>query len=90
VVNEALHYGCPVVVSDICGCVPELVLDGVTGYSFPVGDTRALGAAMIATATMSMDRLEAARRCLDLIANYTPERAASEILRGCLRILETT
>lgn len=26
VVNEALSYGCPVVVSDICGCTPELVL----------------------------------------------------------------
>ncbi len=24
VVNEALHHGCPVIVSDRCGCVPEL------------------------------------------------------------------
>jgi glycosyltransferase involved in cell wall biosynthesis len=89
VVNEALSYGCPVVVSDICGCVPELVVDGVTGYSFPVGDIRALCAAMIAAARMSIDRLSAAKRCLDLIAQYTPERAATEILRGCVRILET-
>ena len=43
VVNESLSYGCPVVVSDICGCVPDLVLDGVTGYSFPVGDVPAFG-----------------------------------------------
>jgi glycosyltransferase involved in cell wall biosynthesis len=88
VVNEALSYGCPVVVSDICGCVPELVLDGVTGYSFPTGDVPALCAAMIAAARMSVDRLAAAKRCLDLIAQYTPERAATEILRGCVRILE--
>ena len=89
VVNEALSYGCPVVVSDICGCVPELVLDGVTGYAFRAGDIPALGAAMIAAARMSMDRLSAAKRCLDLIAQYTPERAAAEILRGCVRILGT-
>jgi len=36
-----------------------------------------------------MDRLSAAKRCLDLIAQYTPERAAAEILRGCVRILGT-
>jgi glycosyltransferase involved in cell wall biosynthesis len=87
VVNEALSYGCPVVVSNICGCVPELVLDGVTGYSFPIGDIRALCAAMIAAARMSIDRLSAAKRCLDLIAKYSPERAASEILRGCVKML---
>jgi glycosyltransferase involved in cell wall biosynthesis len=32
VVNESLSYGCPVVVSNCCGCVPDLVLDGVTGF----------------------------------------------------------
>jgi len=89
VVNEALSYGCPVVVSNVCGCVPELVLDGVTGFSFPVGDIKALGAAMIVTARMSIDRLSAAKRCLDLIAQYSPKEAAAEILRGCVRILET-
>ena len=88
VVNEALSYGCPVVVSNICGCTPELVLDGVTGYSFPVGDVRALGAAMIAVERMSADRFSVAKKCLDLIGQYTPERAASEILGGCVNILE--
>ena len=88
VVNEALSYGCPVVVSNICGCTPELVLDGVTGYSFAAGDVRALGAAMIAVVRMSMDRFSVAKRCLDLIGQYTPERAASEILGGCVSILE--
>ncbi len=35
VVNEALAHGCPAVVSESCGCVPELVIDGVSGYSLP-------------------------------------------------------
>jgi glycosyltransferase involved in cell wall biosynthesis len=88
VVNEALSYGCPVVVSNICGCVPELVRDGVTGYSFPSGDVGALAAAMISVVRMSADRCSVAKKCLDLIAQYTPERAADSILRGCVSILE--
>jgi glycosyltransferase involved in cell wall biosynthesis len=87
VVNEALSYGCPVVVSNVCGCVPELVRDGVTGYSFPAGDVRALCAAMISVAQMSRARLAVAEQCLRVIEQYTPERAASEILSGCLCVL---
>jgi glycosyltransferase involved in cell wall biosynthesis len=87
VVNEALSNGCPVVASNICGCSPELVRDGVTGYSFPAGDVRALGGAMIAVVRMSVDRFAVAKKCLDLVGQYTPERAASEILDGCASIL---
>jgi glycosyltransferase involved in cell wall biosynthesis len=89
VVNEALSYGCPVVVSSICGCLPELVSEGITGYSFPVGDIRALTKAMIAVTRLSKNRALVARQCLDLIGLYTPERAAAEILRGCVSILKT-
>jgi glycosyltransferase involved in cell wall biosynthesis len=89
VVNEALSFGCPVVVSDVCGCVPELVRDGVTGYSFPAGDVDALTSAMMNAALLSKNRGEVAHRCMDVIANFTPERAAAEILRGCVSILNT-
>lgn len=34
VVNEALAAGCPVLVSDRCGCVPELVHHGRNGFVF--------------------------------------------------------
>jgi glycosyltransferase involved in cell wall biosynthesis len=88
VVNEALSYGCPVVVSNICGCLPELVREGVTGYSYPFGDIPALCEAMIAAAELSGDRLSVAKQCMDLIGQYTPERAASEILNGCVCITE--
>lgn len=89
VVNEALSYGCPVVVSDICGCVPELVLTGNTGFSYPSGDVPALAEAMLAVAAMSSDRAAVAMRCLDLIEQYTADRAALEILGGCVRIIKT-
>lgn len=89
VVNEALSYGCPVVVSNICGCVPELVRDGITGYSFPVGDIPALCEAMLSAARLSKDRISVAKQCIQLIGQYTPERAADEILSGCASVLET-
>lgn len=46
VVNEALACGKPVVVSDRCGCVPDLVADGTTGRSYPMGDIGALAKAI--------------------------------------------
>jgi glycosyltransferase involved in cell wall biosynthesis len=87
VVNEALSFGCPVVVSEVCGCVPELVRDGITGYSFPAGDVDGLTRAMMSAALLSKDRGAVAHRCMDVIAKFTPERAAQEILRGCVSIL---
>ena len=34
VVNEAMASGLPVVVSDRCGCAPDLVREGETGFTF--------------------------------------------------------
>ena len=87
VVNESLSYGCPVVVSNVCGCVPDLVLDGVTGYSFEVGDIAALSQAMLSATEMAADRVAVAKQCLDVISEFTPNRAASQILDGCERIV---
>ncbi|HEY2782771.1 MAG TPA: glycosyltransferase family 4 protein [Steroidobacteraceae bacterium] len=87
VINEALSYGCPVVVSSACGCVPDLALDGITGYAFEVGDVDAMAQAMVRITRFSNERPKAAARCLDVISNYTPERAATQILDGCLRMV---
>jgi glycosyltransferase involved in cell wall biosynthesis len=87
VVNEALSYGCPVVVSEVCGCIPELLVDGVTGYAFPVGDVAALRDSMLRVISLNKDRLDTAKRCMQVISQYTPERAAAEILKGCNQIL---
>jgi glycosyltransferase involved in cell wall biosynthesis len=86
VVNESLSYGCPVVVSSACGCVPDLAIDGRTGYSFEVGDVDSLTRALRSVMQFSSDRLTVARNCLEVIANFTPERAATQILDGCLRM----
>ncbi|GAA4446217.1 hypothetical protein GCM10023091_38980 [Ravibacter arvi] len=47
VVNEALVCGLPVVVSDQCGCVEDLVHDGGNGYIFSPLDSDRLEACML-------------------------------------------
>ena len=42
VVNEAMACGVPAVVSAACGCSPDLVEDGVTGFTYPSGNVESL------------------------------------------------
>jgi hypothetical protein len=44
---------------------------------------------MLSAARLSTDRISVAKQCIQLIGQYTPERAAGEILSGCVCVLET-
>lgn len=46
VVNEAMAMGLPVVSTDMCVAVAELIEDGVNGYIVPVNDSKELAEAM--------------------------------------------
>jgi glycosyltransferase involved in cell wall biosynthesis len=46
VANEALACGRPIVVSEACGCAPDLARDGSVGRTFPAGDPAALADAI--------------------------------------------
>jgi glycosyltransferase involved in cell wall biosynthesis len=46
VANEALACGIPIVVSDACGCAPDLAGDGTAGLVFPVGQVVELASAL--------------------------------------------
>jgi glycosyltransferase involved in cell wall biosynthesis len=84
VVNEALSYGCPVVVSNICGCVPELVLDGKTGFVFNASDKFDLSLKLLRIVNEFEDLESIAKNCLATIEKYSPAAAASQILFGCV------
>ncbi|WP_439405839.1 glycosyltransferase [Bradyrhizobium sp. DASA03076] len=86
VVNEALSYGCPAVVSHRCGCVPELVNEGRTGFSFEWGDVNHLSEKMKLVPETFSDVAGTARACFAQIAPFTPDSAAKSILDGCLTI----
>jgi glycosyltransferase involved in cell wall biosynthesis len=46
VANEALACGRPIVVSDACGCAPDLAADGTAGRTFRCGDVASLADAI--------------------------------------------
>jgi glycosyltransferase involved in cell wall biosynthesis len=50
VVNEAMASGLPAIVSDRVGCREDLVIDGATGFSFSMGDVRAMAACITSLA----------------------------------------
>jgi glycosyltransferase involved in cell wall biosynthesis len=89
VANEALSYGCPVVIGDRCGCVPELVVEGVSGYTFKSGDVNELTAAMLKASELSQDRLTTAERCVAVASKLMPAQAAGQMLNGLSRLLES-
>jgi glycosyltransferase involved in cell wall biosynthesis len=76
VVNEAMASSLPAIVSDRVGCREDLIEDGVTGFSFPLGDARALAACLTTVAedpirAASMGEAAKAR----VLARYSIERA---------------
>lgn len=46
VVNEAMACGLPAIVSRRCGCHPDLIREGITGYSFDFGNIEELASKM--------------------------------------------
>ena len=82
VVNEALHYGCPVIVSDRCGCVPELVIEGETGFVHDPYSVDDLAKKMLKAVGQFNDTSKTALSCITHMQNYTSETAAIQILDG--------
>jgi glycosyltransferase involved in cell wall biosynthesis len=46
VVNEAMSAGLPIVISRQVGCIPDLVRDGVNGFTPTIGDLGGLAEAL--------------------------------------------
>jgi len=73
VVNEAIASGLPVIVSERCGCVPELVQGN--GFTFDPTNEHELAARLLKVASLSDGER---RRLMDagyrIVANFAPER----------------
>jgi glycosyltransferase involved in cell wall biosynthesis len=73
VVNEAVASGLPVVVSDRCGCAPELVQGN--GFTFDPFDEHQLAARLLKMASLSDDeRTRLSDASYTISANFAPER----------------
>ncbi len=86
VVNEAMVCGLPVIVSSRCGCVPDLVRDGKTGFIFDPANTDQLAHLLTNFMTNQVDTQAMRQAALDQIAPYAPEVVAREMLAGFTKV----
>jgi len=79
VVNEALCFGLPAVVSDMVGSASDLVQDGGNGFIVPAGDIKALAKALEKLAADAEQRAAFGRKSLGLVKGYSYEADAKGI-----------
>ncbi|QOY85095.1 glycosyltransferase family 4 protein [Paludibaculum fermentans] len=80
VVNEAMAAGLPVIVSDRCGCVDDLVEPGGNGWLFNPEDVQALTEQLWAVTQLSPEeRAAMGQRSREIIAEFTPDHFAEEV-----------
>ncbi len=76
VVNEAMASGLPVIVSERCGCAPDLVEEGRNGFTFDPFDVGRLANLMRNVASDDCDRAAMGRASRDIIERWTPQAFA--------------
>ncbi|MCS4086112.1 glycosyltransferase involved in cell wall biosynthesis [Salinibacter ruber] len=82
VVNEAMACGTPAIVSEAVGCRPDLIVDGETGYGYPMGDVEALADVtqqLIAEREQGHDFSAVVTRRIE---GYSPESATKHIVKA--------
>ena len=87
VANEALCTGIPVIVSNRCGCAPDLVSDN-TGWVFDAEDTGQLAEALATVCRLPMGRLqEMGQAAVELAVEYSPDACARRIVANLGELL---
>lgn len=78
-VNEAMANGKPVIVSDRCGCAPDLVEQGVNGFVFPSGNKEALQKCLAVMMERKNDWKKMGEASREKIAVFSYDKLASAI-----------
>jgi glycosyltransferase involved in cell wall biosynthesis len=87
VINEAMVCGKPILVSNQCGCVSDLLVDETNGYLLNPHNVNDIADKMTKVMSMSTLALEKmGEKSLEIIKNYTPELVASEMLKGYQKV----
>jgi len=85
VINEVMNFAKPVVVSDTCGCISDLVESGSNGYTFPKGDITALAGRISAVLDNDAFAVQAGKRSREIISGYSVEKIAANIHEALMR-----
>jgi glycosyltransferase involved in cell wall biosynthesis len=82
-INEAMASGIPVLVSSACGCAPDLVEEGVSGFVFDPLDTAALSGLLRRVAGLpEKERLQIGAAGRERISLYSPRRFADALVEA--------
>jgi glycosyltransferase involved in cell wall biosynthesis len=88
VVNEAMACGRPAIVSDRVGCASDLVSEGVTGTTFPFGDTAALAECLVRFASHPEQARTMGLRARERVqGEYSVEQSAAGTLRAIRSVI---
>lgn len=82
VVNEAMNFDLPVVVSDLVGCAPDLCREGENGFQYPCGDINALAGKLRWMIDNPAERQAMGRRSSDIVAQYSYDWVVAGILQA--------
>jgi glycosyltransferase involved in cell wall biosynthesis len=82
VVNEAMASGLPVLVSDRCGCAPDLVKDGINGFTFDPHNVKDMTACMLQIAGNNCDLAAMGQASRDIIHHWSPDTFAENMLKA--------
>lgn len=79
VVNEAMCFGSPVIVSDMVGCGADLVRQEENGFMFSLGDSEKLARCIGAVLEDEETRKKFGKRSREIIEEYSQERDVAGI-----------
>jgi glycosyltransferase involved in cell wall biosynthesis len=85
VVNEAMNFGLPIVLSQNVGCAPDLVSEGKNGFVVKVDDEKDLAEALERLITDAQLRARFGAYSAAVIEDYSIGRCADGIVEGAFR-----
>jgi 1,2-diacylglycerol 3-alpha-glucosyltransferase len=88
VVNEAMASGLPVLVSNRCGCAPDLVKDGMNGFTFDPYGVEQLADLMLKVSAFNFPLSAFADASKRIVADWGPERFAAGLKAAADKAVE--
>jgi glycosyltransferase involved in cell wall biosynthesis len=82
VVNEAMACGLPCIVSDTCGAAADMILEGKTGFTYPMGDVQRLAELMMFMADNKEQRREMGRYAAIHVKNFSVDSTVSSLMKA--------
>ena len=80
VINEAMLCELPIIASELCGATPDLVEEGVTGFSFSPNNPRQLADLMMKFISKEVDSRSMGQAAFNKISYFSAETAAAQML----------